>query len=329
MNDSGDFVVAWVTDFPEARLDVFGQRFDATGNPMGAEFRVNSYTTDWQIDPRVAMDDSGGFVTVWHSYGQDGSETGVFARIYDSGGLPLGGEFQVNTYTTGRQYLADVAIRGPGGFVVVWGGSIGQDGSHVGVFGQRFGPAGNPEGSEFQVNTFTSAGQYVPAVAADAAGRFVVVWHSRDQDGSGFGVFGQRFDSSGAPLGAEFQVNTHTAGYQGTPAAAMDSSGGFLVVWVAGDQDGSETGVFGQRFDAAGLPLGPEFQVNSYTTGWQYHVSLAAGESSGPVASWTTYEPVGMGREVIGRRVTLPFFSGSFEAGDACAWSAAVGGGCP
>ena len=84
-----------------------------------------------------------------------------------------------------------------------------------------------PVGSEFQVNTFTSGAQ-VPritnAVAADANGNFVVVWHSIFQDGSGFGVFGQRYDSTGARVGAEFRVNSYTTGDQLWPAVASDAS---------------------------------------------------------------------------------------------------------
>jgi len=52
---------------------------------------------------------------------------------------------------------------------------------------------GMPLGPEFLVNTFTTDNQYVPAVAADAAGNFVVVWQSYGQDGSFAGVFGQRY----------------------------------------------------------------------------------------------------------------------------------------
>ena len=64
------------------------------------------------------------------------------------------------------------------------------------------------------------------------------------------------------PAGAEFQVNSYTTGYQGFPAVASDENGNFVVAWSSG-QDGSGFGVFGQRFSAAGLPQGGEFQVNS------------------------------------------------------------------
>ena len=52
----------------------------------------------------------------------------------------------------------------------------------------------------------------------------MVVWQSY-QDGSGNGIFGQRYASSGAPQGAEFRVNTYTTSSQGYPAVATDSTG--------------------------------------------------------------------------------------------------------
>ena len=73
--------------------------------------------------------------------------------------------------------------------------SYGQDpssGSGYGVHGQRFDSAGAIAGSEFQINTYTTANQHPAAIAADAAGDFVVVWASGGQDGDSFGMFGQR-----------------------------------------------------------------------------------------------------------------------------------------
>src|SRR5205814_1118008 len=116
-----------------------------------------------------------------------------------------------------------------------------------GVFGQRYANTGAPIGPEFRVNTYTTSYQNVPRLASDASGNFVVVWSSYSQDGSNDGVFGQRYASTGAPLGPEFRVNTYTTNSQGVPAVASDSSGNFVVVWMS-EQDGSSSGVFGQRY---------------------------------------------------------------------------------
>ena len=205
---------------------------------------------------------------------------------------PAGNEFQVNTYTTGFQYGANaVASDGSGNFVVVWP-SNGQDGSDYGIFGQRFSAAGIRLGGEFQVNTYTTNRQYMAAVASDANGNFVVVWQSYGPDGQFSGIFGQRFNALGVRLGTEFRVNTYTTHQQIRPAVSSDASGNFVVVWDSFYQDGNAVGVFGQRFNVAGIPQGTEFRVNSYTTDFQYLPAVAsapvgASSSSGPATART------------------------------------------
>ncbi len=275
----------------------------AQGLPLGGEFQVNTYTTQSQEYPAVATDPLGNFVVVWMSNGQDGSSWGVFGQRFASSGTPLGTEFQVNTYTTGYQGTypsSNIATDGAGNFVVVWI-SNGQDGNFDGVFGQRFSSSGARVGTEFQVNTYTSGDQNYPTVASTAAGNFVVVWMSNGQDGSSWGVFGQRFDNTGAPLGTEFQVNTYTTGNQKAPAVALDAAGDFVVVWHS-RQDGSYYGVFGQRFDSSGTPVGTEFQVNTYTTGAQYTAAVGSDATGNFVVVWTSTNQDRSGDGIFGQR---------------------------
>src|SRR5262249_23667920 len=172
---------------------------------LSAEFQANTYTTSSQYFPKVAANASGNFVVVWSSNaGQDGFQGGVFGQRYDASGTKQGGEFQVNTYTSGDQSNPSIAMDVSGNFVVVWQSrnqvGLGQD-----VFAQRFDSSGVPQGSEFRVNTYTTGNQYAPSIGMDLTGDFVVVWQSY-QDGSGYGIFGQRFDSSGTKQGSEFQI---------------------------------------------------------------------------------------------------------------------------
>jgi len=71
-----------------------------------------------------------------------------------------------------------------------------------------------PLGGELQVNTYTNNAQFYSAVAALVGGGYVVTWSSDGQDGSGWGVYGQRYDASGAASGGEFQVNNYTPNHQ-------------------------------------------------------------------------------------------------------------------
>ena len=294
---SGNFVIAWNSPQDGSTDGIYGQRYAASGIPLGAEFRINTYTTGFQDFPAVAADSSGNFVAVWVSE-QDGSLLGIYGQRYSASGAPAGPEFRVNTYTTNTQYYPSVAADSAGNFMVVWQ-SIGV--SDRDVFGQRFASSGAPLGPQFRVNTTASGYQYAPNVAADAAGNFVVVWTSLSP-GVADGVFGQRFASSGVPIGPEFRANTYTPGPPFQPRVASDPSGNFVVVWTSRGQDDVSLGVFGQRFASTGAPLGPEFRVNTYTTGLQYSPSVATDLAGDFVVVWESYGQASLAMDVFGQR---------------------------
>ena len=77
---------------------------------FGPEFQVNAFTTSYQYGSGAANLGPGcNFVVTWASDGVDGNLTGVVGRLFDADGNPTGGEFAVNTSTTGYQGLASVA----------------------------------------------------------------------------------------------------------------------------------------------------------------------------------------------------------------------------
>ncbi len=298
---AGNFVVVWEGNGPAAsNYEIFGQRFDAAGGKLGAEFLVNTYTTGSQFGADVSVEPSGNFVVVWASKDQV-SDYDIFGQRFNSSGAKTGPEFLVNTYTTSRQIGARVATDQSGRFVVVWTSPYGQDGSGAGVFAQRFDASGAKVGPEFPVNSFTTYDQTAPRVAMDRAGNFTVVWQSELQDLVEDGVFGQRFDASGEKVGPEFQVNTYFTGQQSGPLASIDPDGNLLVVWSSNTQDGSDFGVFGQRFDRAGARLGTEFQINAYTTGDQ-GADAVADTGRGFVVVWGDSGQDGSSFGVFGRR---------------------------
>jgi hypothetical protein len=246
--------------------------------PAGGELQVNTFTPGSQTMADVAVTPSGKFVVVWSGAGgpgtpgQDGSSSGVFGQRFAPDGARRGGEFRVNTFTTGLQFQPAVVAQPNGDFVVVWtsGSSydfVGQDGSASGVFLQRFDDQGAPQGGEQQVNTFTRGPQWLPSADMAPDGSMVVVWQSGarfgvpTQDGDGRGIFGQCYDGTGSRAGNEFQVNTYTTGDQSEPAVGMDAAGRFVVTWTSygydQPQDGDRSGVFARRFQSNTTPAGP------------------------------------------------------------------------
>ncbi len=225
----GDFVVVWTSQGQDGSgYGAFGQRFEASGAPRGSEFRINTYTTGFQAWPDVAVGSAGDFVVVWTS-GQDGSSTSIQGRRYDASGNPVGGEFQVNTYTTGSQGGAHVARAADGRFVVAW--TSDPDGDSSGISARRFDASGNPIGDEFVVNTSTSGPQFGGDVASDANGNFVVMWQSYYGGYPQFSdLYGQNFDAAGNPVGAEFSMNLAVG--DDSPSISAAPSGAFVVAWT-------------------------------------------------------------------------------------------------
>jgi len=302
---AGNFVVLWQSPARDgSRTAVIGRRYASTGAPVGSEFQVNTYTTNYQQDVAVAADSAGGFVVVWKSVDQDGSGAGVFGQRFASAGAALGSEFQINTFTTGDQLDPAVGAHPAGGFVVAWDSSL-QDGNRFGIFAQRYGSTGAPLGTEFQVNTYTTGSQLFPAVTVDSSGRFVIVWQGSDEDGNSDGIFGQRYASTGMPLGTEFQVNSYTTNVQGIPMVATDAAGGFVAVWRSATEDGDGGGIFGQRYDSNGAALGSEFRVNAHTAGDQDSPAVAMHPSGEFVVAWSSTGQDGSDSGVFAQRFTV------------------------
>jgi hypothetical protein len=143
--------------------------------------------------------------------------------------------------------------------------------------------------AEFQANTYAPQDQDSAAIAIAPDGNFIVVWESYDQKGPGQdansnGIYGQRFDANGTPLGGEFLINTTTIGNQTEPEVAVDQAGNFVVVWYGPGPDKED--VYARLFDANGQAKGPEFMVNTTTYSRQLNASVAMTASGRFVIVW-------------------------------------------
>ena len=296
--DDGGYVVIWQhrADGEEVPGNVYAQRYDADGNATGSQITIGSYgghddnAVLFEVD--VTGLDGGGFVAIWAESGNP------LARIYDASGNPVSAEFNVST-SSGTQATPTIGATPGGGFVAVWEGYGSGDSS--GVFLQRYDASGTKIGGETLVNTTTTNTQADPAITVMDDGSFVIVW---DGNGTGdsSGVFGQRFDASGAKVGGEFRVNTATTGTQSDPAITTLSNGSFVVTWQSAGQDGSGDGVYGQLYDASGTAIGGEFRVNDTTANDQEAPNVAALADGGFMVVWESYGQDGSLEGVYAKR---------------------------
>lgn len=136
VEDTGNFIVVWRSEGQDLDgLSVHGQRFRVSGEKVGIEFRVNTYTPFDQQSPSIAGDGAEGFLVVWSSESQDGDGSSLQAQRYGPKATPVGEEFQVNAYTTRDQVAPDVVADGEGSFLVVW---ISEEPDGSFVRGRRF-----------------------------------------------------------------------------------------------------------------------------------------------------------------------------------------------
>jgi hypothetical protein len=282
----GDFVIVWHrpgTGTP----DIFLRRFTSAGVGLASDAMVNVYATGAQSRATVDVAADGSFVVAWVSNGQDGNENGVFGRRLDASAMPLASEFQVNTVTTRSEYDPALVVDADGDFVVVWS-RYDSTTYQTSVFGQRFDSAGTKLGGEVLLNTNSNDFDFGPAIGMDGAGGFVVAWSSYRGESSLFDVVAKRFTSAGALIGGEFVVNTSTPEYQGHPDVAVGADGRFVVAWSSEDQDGSQKGIFAQRFSSSGVKVGAELRVNAYTQNDQDYPMVEIDGDGDFVVTWAS-----------------------------------------
>jgi hypothetical protein len=293
MDATGNFVVVYQSSIASVETDVNGQRFSSAGTRLGAEFRVNTFTSLVATyasfsRPAVSSDPSGNFVVVWANPLGGGALGGAYeirGQRYGGTGDVLGGNFRVNSGTTyyglGRPSVSSAS---DGSFVVVWDASGGFGSVDPDVWARRFDASGAPVGDDFRVNSYTTSRQQNPSVASSSSGEFAVVWASKDQEAAGYHVFARRYTAGGAAIGTEFRVDTATAVSDTKPRVASDASGNLTVVWKG--FDASDWGILGRRYLASGASLGSVFQVNSYTPLSQADPAVTA-SGTGFVVVWS------------------------------------------
>ncbi len=236
----GGYVVAW-----EATGEVKAQRFSAVSVPVGGVIDVNETTAGTQNQPSVALLSDGKFVVVWE--GPDSSETGIFARVFNSDGTAKTGELAVNGTTQDGQFAPSVAGLDGDNFVVTW--STAPATGDFGVRLQTFTNAGAKVGGETPVDQAATGDQSTASVAAAAGGGYVITYFSNAPDFEG--ILARRFAADGSAIGTEFKVafeNMDDVVSYWPPAAAGLAGGGYAVVWAAKHSDNYD--VFGQVYSS-------------------------------------------------------------------------------
>jgi Ca2+-binding RTX toxin-like protein len=251
---------------------------------MADEFRVNTYTENWQSSPDVTRLADGGFIIAWDSLtdfvddtGDTTSIYGIVTQRYDMYGARVGGEHDVLFANNGDSREAKITALKGGGYVVAYsfseGGLLRPDVVNIRVFNDD----GTPRSGSNLVNTrpFPNDPDVFQAnqgtVVALANGGFMTFFRV---DGTAINstinfddVWGRRFDKNGDPVGNDFRLNTKLTTFdQSGPHTTTLSNGNILVVWGSeasfprpGKQDSNE--IRGSIFSSTGKLIQSDFSL--------------------------------------------------------------------
>ncbi|HEX4961511.1 MAG TPA: HYR domain-containing protein [Thermoanaerobaculia bacterium] len=253
-------------------------------SPVGNDFRVNTTTAQSQTDSDVAMDDAGNFVVVWQSGPIFGNQN-IFAQRYNASGAPLGGEFQVSTFTANHS-VSRVGMDANGNFVVTWMSDGQFPPATFSIVGRRYDSAGNPLGGEFEISVGQTAA--FEDMAMGANGDFLVAWSGRPAGTRGDNsLYGRLYDSTGTPKTLPFLIYQSPIFDDDSPGVTATPDGGWIVAWRAGfDFTTQNADILAQRFDAAGNPVGARVVVPEPASGNRQSAQVAA-SSDRIVVAWT------------------------------------------
>jgi Ca2+-binding RTX toxin-like protein len=241
----GGWVIVWSAENYQdsSGTEIYGQRYAADGSRSGEEFRVNSFTPNWQTDPAVTSLLNGGWVVTWESSGQTSDSVDIWARVYGSDGVALGSEFMVNTFYNGVQSDPSIASLEDGGWIITW-----TSPDQGGIFFKRYDSSG-------EVVTSVADLYESPCVVALDGGGWVAAWHRLNAAGDGFETVATTSDNdeSGLIVGESIVLQIGAL----NPRLGALPGGGWVGVWESYDPETqTEATLHMCLFDATGKAIG-------------------------------------------------------------------------
>lgn len=250
---NGGYVTAWDSRAAEFGVsEVRMQRFDAQGQPLGAEQLVAAQGNDAQ----VAAFADGRFLVTWRLSPYAG-EVDAQGAMFDAQGVQLGPVMQLgsgfNSYQPRPLALPD------GSFLLAIDTDDGKYSAPLGLV-RHFAADGTPLGQATRLESQLSAqtGPYSPNAAGQARmalladGRIATAWVA-----SGTGVSELRlsfFDGQAQSPGAPIVLDSRTEPVA-LPSIAALSDGGYAIAWATG-ANGQPQAAFLELFDADGTSRG-------------------------------------------------------------------------
>jgi len=236
----GGFGVAWIGEgMVRARL------FGSDGAAVTDEIPVPSVGEAEQSNPAISMT-TDGFVVVW------AQPDAILGTRFRSDGTPVSDVRVWDSEDSEARWPSVCAYPGHG-FVIAWGiFDTSEDSGEV--VGRWYYESGASTSGPYGLGSDPAGGGLWPAVDMAANGSVRAVWHFHGGDDSGIAF--RTFLGEASPAGEERRIDAYEEGHQAFPRVSVHSDGRAAACWVSDGQDGDGYGIFCQRLDASGSPLG-------------------------------------------------------------------------
>jgi hypothetical protein len=306
---------------------------------ISEEFQVNNESAGYMKGVSMDANKQGNYVIAWTNL-KDVKQTdpcipvdntiekGLSARVFNSQGMPVAGQFNVLLQDEGNYSNYSVKITDTNKIIIFWQ-------NRDKMYAQRFSITGLPLDNDLAGNSrkfLLNTGGQLDSAEVDHDDNIIISWMESLPFGSD--IYARKFDHEFRTFGEKFRVNSfnkvgHERRDQEGELSATDcqgnvttkkiygdvyyersasqiasgSSGDFIITWVSrGQESETSNGIYAQRFNKNGNKTGVEFKVNK-TEDFTSFPDIAITDSGDFVIVWNSYHQVQLSQsDVLGQR---------------------------
>ena len=284
-NNSNQAIICWA-DWRSGYGDIYIQRFDSTGLPIGSNAFLVSFPYQ---TPKILLFDNGNFII----FCQKNSK--LFWQYFNSSSQPLINMTPISDSLSVEQGRCRMAKDRNGNFAAVW---MDNRGGFYDIHLQYFDSTASPQGDVIKVNQTSHIYNQYPDIAFFENKDFVVVWQSEDSVSQDSYLWFQLFSHSGNPLGGNHIINISTLYPQSTPAVEINQNDEFMVVWSNSDGE-----LFAQSFNQIGQPLCPIITIGNLNS-VRYEPEIVNLPDSNFLIGWKQFNSQDWGN-IIMQKITV------------------------
>ena len=225
---AGEYLVAWWDKrYGTGERALFARRVSPTGLLLGDEVQVSDLHPNLGQYGGIegAVSEAGEVLLVWSHVENDYD---VFGQLLDSGGQLSGGVITMTTVSQ-AQRRPEVAYDDQSDtFLVVWEDY--QGGSEYDLYGQRLAAGGGLLGGPMLLVDSSGKDLQTPALAANDAGQFMLVWH-KEESGGDYDIYGLPITAITGATGSVIDFGTGNS-IDKNPAIVAVSATTYQVAWT-------------------------------------------------------------------------------------------------